>query len=84
MARSGRDGQRATTSVEQHLGPELAQEVAGRRGCPMNDIGCSTAGPLIILEVPGLPRARGTTRKKVVEDLHRRVDNMQDASASTG
>jgi len=80
MARSRRNGQGATSSAEQHLGPALAQEVAGRAGCSMSDISCSTAGPLIILDVPGYPRARGTTPKKVVDDLRRRVDNMQTAS----
>jgi len=83
MARGRRNGQGATSSAEQHLGPALAQEVAGRAGCSMSDISCSTAGPLIILEVPGFPRARGTTPKKVVDDLRRRANNMQAASEAS-
>ena len=80
MARRGRNGQGATSSAEEHLGLKLAQEVAGRAGCRMDQIDCRKPGRLIFLDVPGIPRARGTTPPKVVADLRRRADNMQAAS----
>ncbi len=83
MARR-RNGQGATSSAEQYLGRDLAQEVAGRAKCPIGDIRCSTAGPLIILEVPGFPRSRGTTPAKVVEDLRRRANMLAASEPATG
>lgn len=79
-----REGQRATTPAEEHLGPDLANEVASRARCSKEAIGCRKPGRLIFLDVPGYPTARGTTPEKAVDDLRRRAKNMELPSPSTG
>jgi len=87
--RSGR-GLSADLPVVKHLGRE-AMTIASRLGCPLDRMGCTTAGPTIILDIPGTAiraiagmadiRARGRTPRAVKHDVLRQINLARQRAA---
>jgi len=82
---NGRSGQQvsADLAVVKLLGKEAAT-ISGRLRCKLDQMSCGTAGPKIVLDIPGIAikavedmddiHARGHTPREVKQDVVRQIN----------